>query len=74
MNCEETRELLDAFHDGELQPADLGAEECGQEAIHAARLPRPAFKDRIRWPRIAAVVRLRSVSVAEERAGLPRSG
>ena len=27
MNCEETRELLDAFHDGELQPATLAAVE-----------------------------------------------
>jgi anti-sigma factor RsiW len=27
MNCEETRELLDAFHDGELQPATLAGVE-----------------------------------------------
>jgi anti-sigma factor RsiW len=27
MTCEETRELLDAFHDGELQPATLAAVE-----------------------------------------------
>jgi len=27
MKCEETRELLDAFHDGELQPATLAAVE-----------------------------------------------
>src|SRR6478735_4250149 len=28
MTCEETRELLDAFHDGELQPATLAAVEA----------------------------------------------
>ena len=27
MKCEETRELLDAFHDGELQPATRAAVE-----------------------------------------------
>jgi anti-sigma factor RsiW len=51
MKCEETRELLDAFHDGELQPATLAAVETHLRSCpscSAALAAHEALREKVR--------------------------